>query len=171
LRQRYATCHSDRPYWSRGLCKSCCDRNWNKGHRAANCAQKAAVRAAHPGRDAREHLNWRQRNPEAYLLSKARQRAKQKGLPCTITVSDIHIPETCPVLGIKLQRSFGGNRYGPKATDASPSLDRIKPSLGYIPGNVAVISFRANMVKSFGTAEEHRKIAAWLQSLQVDQPI
>lgn len=45
------------------------------------------------------------------------------------------------------------------------SLDRIVPSLGYVPGNVAVISHRANRIKSDATADELRAVADWLDGL------
>jgi hypothetical protein len=97
-------------------------------------------------------------NPEKARLYTAGQRAKKRGIPCTITTNDIIIPEFCPVLGIKLELGKGKNKPG------SPSLDRIKPELGYVPGNVAVISNRANILKGDGTAEEHRKIANWIEA-------
>ena len=53
----------------------------------------------------------------------------------TITINDLVFPERCPVLNIPLL-STG------KRTDNSPSLDRIIPSLGYVPGNVKVISWK-----------------------------
>jgi hypothetical protein len=55
--------------------------------------------------------------------------------------------------------------------DTSPSLDKINPELGYVPGNVAIISYRANRIKNNGTAEEHRLIADWMdaQTQQNDQ--
>lgn len=59
-------------------------------------------------------------------------------------ISDIIIPETCPMLGIKLE--FGFDKQGGNFN--SPSLDRIIPELGYTKGNVMVISKRANMIKT-----------------------
>lgn len=38
--------------------------------------------------------------------------------------------------------------------DASPSVDRINPHLGYVPGNVQVISYKANSMKRNCTMEE-----------------
>lgn len=49
------------------------------------------------------------------------------------------------------------------ATDNSPSLDKIQPVLGYIKGNVQVISNRANMIKSNASARELRMIAEYLE--------
>ena len=42
--------------------------------------------------------------------------------------------------------------------DDSPSLDRIVSSLGYVKGNIRVISYKANRVKSNATLEELRKV-------------
>jgi hypothetical protein len=41
------------------------------------------------------------------------------------------------------------------------SLDRIKNSRGYVPGNVLVISLRANLLKGQATLAELQKIAAF----------
>ncbi len=43
------------------------------------------------------------------------------------------------------------------------SLDRIDNSKGYIPGNVAVISWRANLIKNSSTLEELEAVVAWLR--------
>ena len=51
---------------------------------------------------------------------------------CTITKDDIVIPSHCPVLGIPLFQTLGKKGGG----DHSPSLDKVRPELGYVPGNV-----------------------------------
>lgn len=84
------------------------------------------------------------------LLYAAKQRAKKDGTPFALVESDLRIPERCPVLGIELKRSEGGPR------DGSPSLDRFVPQRGYIPGNVHVISFRANSIKGTYSTEQLR---------------
>lgn len=99
----------------------------------------------------------RRRNVAPYLLRTARGRAMKVGVPFDLEVSDIHVPETCPVLGIRLATGVSG------FTDASPSLDRLIPSLGYIKGNVRVISMRANAIKRDATAEELAKILAYMR--------
>lgn len=83
------------------------------------------------------------------LLYLARHRAKTKGIKFDLLVSDIVVPERCPVLGMPIARAFG---KGPKPH--SPTLDRIDPALGYVRGNVRVISFRANALKSDASLEE-----------------
>jgi hypothetical protein len=88
-------------------------------------------------------------------------------VPFSITHEDIQIPELCPVLGIKLEHAsketasrgaMGGFH------DASPTLDKIIPALGYVPGNIAVISWRANKLKGDGTTGELRAVADWMQA-------
>jgi hypothetical protein len=96
----------------------------------------------------------REKRREAGLLTGAKQRAKAKGLEFNIDKEDVIIPEVCPVLGLRLVQGSGGHHAG------SPSLDRIDPSKGYIKGNVRVISYRANLLKSDATLEELELILA-----------
>ena len=89
-----------------------------------------------------------------YLFYAAKQRAIKYGLEFNIEKTDVVIPEICPVFGFKFER---GNR------DRTPSLDRIDPSKGYIKGNIAVISFRANRLKGNATLDEIRKVIDYLK--------
>lgn len=45
----------------------------------------------------------------------------------------------------------------------SYSLDRVDNKKGYVPGNVVVMSYKANRLKNDGTAEEHETIAKWMR--------
>ena len=103
-------------------------------------------------------------DPRLKLLYAARNRAKRNGLECTITVDDIVIPELCPALGIKLEARIGAGRQNRGDIGGSPSLDRIDNSKGYTPGNVAVISLRANMIKTNATAAELKAVAAYIEA-------
>jgi hypothetical protein len=78
----------------------------------------------------------------------ARTRSRKYGLPFNIILDDIVIPSHCPLLGIKLEPQKG------RLSAASPSLDRIKPELGYIRGNIWVVSWRANTLKSDASLQE-----------------
>jgi hypothetical protein len=80
------------------------------------------------------------KTPQYCAFYDARKRSIEYSLPFDIEPEDIIIPETCPVLGVKLVS--GGPR------DNAPSLDRVIPELGYTRGNIRVISFRANRIKS-----------------------
>src|SRR5690348_762750 len=91
--------------------------------------------------------------PKRAILYRARSRAKQIGISCTLTVSDIpDIPEFCPVFPwIKLEYRVGD---GIVYRESAPSLDRINNDRGYEPGNVRIISDRANRLKSNATFAE-----------------
>ena len=98
---------------------------------------------------------YRRDNYEHFMILQARSRAKRSGVPCTITTFDFHIPTHCPVLGTPIEK-FG------ESTDNSPSLDKIVPELGYVAGNVQVISNRANRIKSDGNPNELLKVACYM---------
>ncbi len=93
------------------------------------------------------------------MVRSAKARATKAGVPFNITTADISIPHECPVLGIPL---IVGQ---PQATDNSPSLDRVMPLLGYVPGNIIVISNRANRLKNNGTVAELRMVADFYERL------
>lgn len=98
----------------------------------------------------------REMYPKRYMFSSIKSRCKTvTGMEFTIELKDIpDFPEYCPVFPwIKLdcRTGKGTNR------DSSPSLDRIDNLKGYIPGNIRVISFRANYMK--GNAELRELLA------------
>jgi hypothetical protein len=107
----------------------------------------------------------RSEHPERILYQVAKRRAKKLGIPFDITVDDIRsvypTDGNCPALGIKLQPNWDttGGYCG-----TSPSLDRIVPELGYIKGNIAVISVKANLIKNNETDPAiFRRVADWLE--------
>jgi len=100
---------------------------------------------------------WKSVHPKRYMVNKARQRAKLRGLPFSITADDIHIPQVCPVLGIPL---FWGDE---QKSDNSPSLDCLIPNLRYVRGNIFVISTRANRIKNDASWEELERVAKWVR--------
>jgi hypothetical protein len=73
---------------------------------------------------------------------------------------DVYFPLICPVLGVKLDYKSAEGSH----SDYSASFDRLDPNLGYVRGNVVVMSMRANRLKNDGTAEELRAIADFLDS-------
>ena len=89
------------------------------------------------------------------MLDNARRRAKAAGIPFTISLNDIHIPKRCPVFGTLLRNNWGKSNHW----SASPTLDRIIPTRGYVPGNVLVICWRANRLKNDATPRELRQLA------------
>jgi hypothetical protein len=92
---------------------------------------------------------------------RAKARAKERGVPFDLDVKDLlPLPIVCPVLGIRL--TFNGGRMKRN----SPSLDRMKPELGYVRGNVRVISQRANGLKSDATSEELEAVSRYVRSIE-----
>lgn len=109
----------------------------------------------------RNRTHGRSYSPEYRLWGWAKHRAKVGGIPFSLTVHDITIPQTCPILGIVLQPRADG-RFG--AIDSSPTLDRIDPQFGYTPLNTWVISHRANSIKSGWTLGELRACVAAIEN-------
>jgi hypothetical protein len=98
--------------------------------------------------------------PEWKMHQRAKQRCKDNGREFNLLVSDIVIPDICPILGIKLNMNSGR----PGAYRNSPSLDRIDNSKGYTKDNIQVISQLANAMKCHASNEELHKFAQWVLS-------
>jgi hypothetical protein len=77
-----------------------------------------------------------------------------------ITEKDIKIPKRCPALGVLLKQGTARRRIA-----QSPTLDRINPALGYVPGNVIVISYMANTIKSNADYRQIGRVYRWLKRL------
>ena len=101
-----------------------------------------------------------------YMACSLRKRAKATGLPCDITEHDIRsafpADGRCPVLGTEL--IFGPHGSRGKRTNAS--VDRLRPDLGYIRGNIAVVSMRANSIKQDATSVEILAVGAWVRRME-----
>lgn len=91
---------------------------------------------------------WHRDNVAKRLFIRAKDRARKTGLECNITEDDIIIPELCPLLNVPF---IWGTRNSKWYTY---SLDRIDNSKGYVKGNVQVITYLANTMKSKATKEE-----------------
>ena len=88
------------------------------------------------------------------------QAARQKDIPFTISFEEIEQPEHCPVLGIKLNYGWSGLN---RRDDAKATIDKVIPELGYVFGNVFVISWKANKLKSNMTLDELQKIMNYIK--------
>lgn len=122
------------------------------------------VKPAAVAKMAADNKRWRAQHPEKTMFDQAKKRARAKGLEFSIAVSDIIVPAVCPVLGFPLVA--GGRGRGVAKSFDSPSLDRINNLLGYVPGNVRVISFRANQLKSSATVRELELILEYVRGLR-----
>lgn len=97
-----------------------------------------------------------QNDPQHYLWYVARTRSRQNGTDFSIVKEDIIIPDKCPILELILTK---GNGYLPNAM----SLDRVDNNKGYIPGNIRVISRRANLMKSNLTIDILEKLIKYIK--------
>lgn len=103
---------------------------------------------------------WRKSHPAERMVKASRQRARRLGLEHTITAVDLgDLPRICPALGIEID--YGRDTWG----DNSPSIDRIDNARGYVPGNVVVVSMRANRLKSNASTEELCRLAVFYRGL------
>lgn len=130
-------------------------------------AQRQAYYEQNKDEISRRNRAWREKNVARKMLSGALQRTEKLGLPaCDLTVEYIEdiIPIRCPVFDLVLELGRG------KAHAASPSLDRIEPELGYVQGNVQVISNKANMMKQDATGEELKRFADWIYETMRGSP-
>lgn len=103
-------------------------------------------------------LKWGDTAQDLYDVKRAKWRGKKgnaaaRGIPFTLTFSEISWPTHCPVLGMELDYMTEGRQ------ENSVSFDRIDDTQGYLDGNVVICSWRANRLKNNGTADEHQKIA------------
>lgn len=90
-------------------------------------------------------------------IPELRLKARKKGLPFNIDANDLVVPSVCPVLGTPFV-------FGKVAHPQCPSVDRIIPELGYVKGNVAVISLRANTLKrDCSDPKELRAVADYIE--------
>ncbi len=96
-------------------------------------------------------------HPERIMYSSAKARAKKKGLDFSINLEDILFPDVCPILQIPLLVNIE------KVKDDSPTLDRIDNRLGYIRGNVRVISYKANRLKNSLTEQDLKRMLKYIQ--------
>lgn len=143
----------------RSWCKECINSTRDSSENKQRCRNYYVAKGRELARLSKE------RNIQGYLYNSAKVRAKQKGEEFTIELDDIQVPSKCPILGIPLEYHRG------KKQDNSYSLDRIDSRLGYVKGNVWVISLRANRIKNDSTPSELRLIADKVEEVLKQQKV
>lgn len=143
-----------------GSCKECKD-NYRKLY-CEKIENKEKIRDYHKERHKKTYSTEKRRESyekrlEENIFYRAKKRAEQKNINFDIEISDIVIPDICPILGIKISKKVDGKK------EHSPSLDKKIPELGYVKGNIVVISNRANRIKSDATVEEIEKLLRYMQ--------
>jgi hypothetical protein len=108
-----------------------------------------------------EMLEAHVRKKLANNLAVAANKCREQGLPFNITADDLMpAPLKCPVFGFKLD----WYKDGRGGADDSPSIDRLIPEEGYVPGNVTLISLKANRIKNDSDLSELRMVADWVEA-------
>jgi hypothetical protein len=83
------------------------------------------------------------------IWERSKQSAQERKLDFNIDVDDVIIPEYCPLLSCKLTFT-----YTQENRDTYYSIDRINSNLGYVKGNIQVMSLKANTMKNSATQNE-----------------
>lgn len=103
--------------------------------------------------------NW---SHAKWIWQICKARSKRLNIEFNISIEDVVVPEFCPILGLKLKIN---TRMGSK--DDSATIDRLNPRLGYIKGNVAVMSHLANRIKSNATTKQIKLVYEWLNKKKI----
>lgn len=103
-----------------------------------------------------------------HLKSALRKRAKERGVPCTITRTELRklfaTHSHCEICGVEFVQMPNH--------DAAPSVERVVPAFGYVLSNVTIICRKCNSTKGELDAlgefkdsddEYKRKILLWAQ--------
>ncbi len=137
-----------------------CERYGIVSGRTTSCGCVLRERTIAFNKTKRKEPGTRKADDRRYkMFHNAQHRAKKKGIPFTITIDDIIIPERCPLLNIELVSSSDKN------DPRNPSLDQIVPGKGYTPDNIQVISYRANVLKWDASLQELQTLVENLQKL------
>ena len=148
--RKYYHAHSD-------VCKTR-GREWKKQNPESGRTNRALYVKKHPDRVKATKAKCYSEVPiDTALWRAARCRAKRNNIPFSIDMEDVIVPLICPVFGITLMRGSG------KQVAESPTLDRVEASLGYVKGNVRVISWKANRLKSDASLEDLESLVIYLR--------
>jgi len=91
---------------------------------------------------------------EHWILRSKRGNKRKQRSELSIEYYKSLIVDTCPYLNLKLTY----DNFEGRMPDNYATLDKIDPNKGYVEGNVQIVSFRANTLKSNATLEELKLI-------------
>lgn len=145
-----------------GLVRYSSDKPCKKGHTTEKHVKEGCLECKKAKR-----LRHKEKHPKRTwagdIVRQARYRAVKANPPVPHTINAAYVfsilPDVCPIFGTEFV--FRGNK---KMIPESPSLDRLDPKLGYVPGNVVIISVKANLIKSAYGSEDILKVGEWLKS-------
>lgn len=94
-------------------------------------------------------VEYCEKSYEQWILNSAKRNAVENNLPFNLELPDIIIPEYCPYLGHKLTKLRGAGQL-----ETNASIDKIIPNLGYVKGNIEIVSRQANRMKNNATPQQ-----------------
>lgn len=121
----------------------------------------AEWRRNNPEAMAKHQKKWMEKDCRRPLFASAKHRAKKDNIPFDLVLEDIPLIDVCPVFNVPFTVS-SSNSKGP--SHFSRTLDKIIPELGYVKGNVQVISHLANAMKRDATHEQLNQFADWIKN-------
>ncbi len=141
------TCgHGDRPHFARGMCRSCYAKNrfLRTDVKAKHLQYQRTPKARAAAKKSQATYRARPEVKAALLINGAKWRADEKHLPFDL---DRHAPEIvarlnrgcCEMSGLLFDFRSAGR------TPNSPSIDRIRPELGYTYANIRFILWCLNV--------------------------
>lgn len=110
----------------------------------------------------------KRQQPFKLRATRARSRAQGLRVPFDLTADYLESiwSGTCPVLGVEI------HLYDTDRSDEfAAELDRFTPELGYVKGNVAFLSRRANRLKNNTTTHELRQLLNWMERYETAKDI
>lgn len=140
---------------SDGLNVNCkiCEREMRKSWPSSNRKNEKKKLRYDSDQEYREIIKARRKryhreHTDAVLWSHAKIRARKAGLPFDLEISDVKIPDKCPILEIPIYIGNELRKWN------SPSIDKIDNQKGYTKDNIRVISYMANHMKAHASKEE-----------------
>lgn len=139
-------------------CRECDKASCRERYAKARNKRAGKSRTFRERKGDKSEAEWKMVN----MYWRARKRSKEKGWFCDLELKDILdlYVEKCPVFDIELNWQEAKER----AMENTPSVDRIDSSKGYVKGNVWIISWKANRIKTNATAEDLIAIAQALMN-------
>lgn len=148
-------------------CRKCCstDSRHRREKEAAESGRQIKTNRPYRSRDTPNPIKYPRYIPSTaegkikLQLRVIRQRSRKLGIPFNVTLEELlPLPTHCPDLGLELVY-FSKKGYVP----CRATVDKIVPGLGYVPGNVRIISHQANVMKQDASLDQLKHIARqWL---------
>lgn len=111
-------------------------------------------------------LAWRK------IIDGMKIRALKKGVPFDVTITPEYLisicPTHCPVLGFELKRQ---SRQDGFARRFSPSVDRLDSQRGYVRGNIIIVSYLANTIRTNATSDQIIAVGTFYKRFLAEQGI